>query len=456
MYITDTIAAISTPPGQGGISLVRLSGPEAIAIAAQVFFPFSGCELAALPGYTARYGRFRSGGRVLDTGVALVYRAPKSYTGEDVAELMCHGGELVSAAVLRALLDAGARPADRGEFTKRAYLNGKLSLTEAEAVCDIITAGSRVGAAAAVSASQGALGRETDRLKRLLLEAASHIAAWLDYPEEDVEPVETARLLSFLRQTSDGLERLLAGYERGEAVLRGVCAAIVGTPNVGKSTLMNLLCGSERSIVTAVPGTTRDVVETTVRLGSTSIVLSDTAGIRATDDIVEAAGVQRAVDRIGQSQLVLAVFDGSRPLTDDDRAVVEKTRTLPAIAVVNKGDLPETANVAELERAYGHVVRISARDPGALEVIDRAVAGLTGIDSFDPSAPLLATERQRAAAVRAGALVQEAARQIGDGVTLDVVSDTISAAHAALCELSGEDASEAVVNEVFSRFCVGK
>lgn len=456
MYLEDTIAAVATPPGEGGISIIRISGRDALPLAEKVFSAKGTDSLSKLPGYTARYGDFVNNGETIDSGVALVYHAPKSYTGEDVAELMCHGGEIVSAALLRAVLDAGARPALGGEFTKRAFLNGKLTLTEAEAVCDIITAGSRGGAKAAVSASRGALYRETEKLKGELLKAAAHISAEIDYPEEDVEPVESEKLLETLSGVCQRLEDLISGYERGEAALRGVSAAIVGTPNVGKSTLLNLLAGYERAIVTPTPGTTRDVVEVRVRLGETAIILSDTAGIRQSDDEIESAGIELALGRIESSQLVLAVFDGSRPLTEDDRRVIQSTQGKTAIAIVNKTDLPPVADCAEIEAAYPETVYISAKDSASAALIDSAVARRIGLGEFDTNAPMLANERQRAAAVSAHRLTAEAVSQLTAGTTLDIVENTVFEAHKALCELSGENASEAVIDEVFSRFCVGK
>lgn len=457
MYVEDTIAAISTPPGEGGIAVIRVCGPEALAVANGVFFPKSGEKLADIAGYTARYGEFRRGG-LIDTGVALVYHAPKSYTGEDTAELMCHGGETVAAEVLRAVIDCGARPAAGGEFTKRAYLNGKMTLTEAEAVIDIIEAGSRNGVSAAAQAANGALGRETLRIKGFLTDALAHIAAWLDYPEEDVEPVDQAGLLNKLESAAAAIDSLVGGYELGAAALRGVPVAIAGTPNVGKSTLLNLLSGCESAIVTPVAGTTRDVVEQRVRLGETSVILSDTAGIRDTADEVESIGVERAKQRIDSAALVLAVFDASRPLSSDDRAVIDRLRGKKAIAVINKNDLAAAADCAAIEREFSKTVYISAvaDSAGALAAIDRAVAQQLGLDRFSASAPMLANERQRAAAVKAGGYAKEAIKAVGAGVTLDVIADTISEAVGALCELYGENPADEVIDRVFSNFCVGK
>lgn len=456
MYYRDTIAAISTPPGEGGISVIRISGDRALETADLVFRAASGGRLAESRGYAAHYGSFAFKNKAIDNGIALVYRSPKSYTGENTAELMCHGGETVTEMLLRAVFDSGARPAEAGEFTKRAFLNGKLSLTQAEAVRDIILSRTKQGVAAAVAASEGALYRRSEQLKAEILKLGAHIAASLDYPEEDVEPVEAEVLLAGLSGVKAELDRLLGGYEIGAAALRGIPAVIAGTPNVGKSTLLNLIAGYERSIVTSVAGTTRDVVEQSVRLGRATLILSDTAGIRDTQDEVESIGVRLARQKIEGAALVLCVFDLSRALTADDLGIIEAVKGRRVIPVINKTDLPPVADCELIERELGRGVYISAKDSASLERLDKEVSRVIGLDSFDSEAPLLANERQRAAAARADDFIGEAIEMIKDGVTLDIAAMSIESAHSALCELSGENASESVIEEIFSSFCVGK
>ncbi len=455
MEHNDTIAAIATPQGAGGIGMIRLSGADAVGIADRVFRPHRGGGLLRQRGYTARYGTVCDGDRALDEAVVLVYRAPHSYTGEDVAEIMCHGGEQVCRSVLRAVLDAGAAAAGRGEFTRRALLNGRITLTQAEAVADMINASSAAGQSAALGLARGGLYRRTQQLADEVLALQAALSAAIDFPEEDVEEIPQDELAGRLRTISGELDRLVASYETGAAVLRGVSAAIVGSPNVGKSTLLNLVSRERRAIVTAVPGTTRDIVEQRVVLGGVSVVLADTAGIREGADEVERMGIELARARIPASDIVLAVFDGSRPLNDDDRRLIELTRGRKALAVVNKLDLPQAIEMDVIEERYGAVCRISAEDEGSFELLDRAFAELVGTGTLDGSEPVLANERQRACAVRALSAVREA-QDAAAHDALDAVYAALSDALEQLFSLSGADAAEAVLDEVFKNFCVGK
>ncbi len=454
--LLDTIAAISTPEGEGGIGIIRISGPDAAGIADRLFLARSGRPLSKGRGYSMRLGTITAGGYAVDDALALLFRAPKSYTGEDVVELQCHGGPVLLAGILRALVDAGARVAEAGEFTRRAFLNGRLSLTEAEGIAGMISAVSKQGEAAAFALSRGTLFRETERLRDSVLEVQSAIAAWIDFPEEDVEAVENDRLMGHLESLAQSLKTLVDSYETGLFVLNGVPTAIVGSPNVGKSTLMNLIAGYEKAIVTPVAGTTRDVVEQQVRLGGTTLLLADTAGIRDSDDLVEQIGIEKAIDRIEQSALVLAVFDSSRSLSEDDRELIKKLRGKRAVAIVNKMDLETKLDLSIIESAFDSVVYISATDPKSLKMLDDAVAKLSKTDRFSPDAPMLMNERQRSAAVRALNSVEEAFAAAKSGMTLDVVFISLDEALAAILELSGENVSEAVIDEVFRRFCVGK
>ena len=289
--IDNTIAAISTAQGEGGISVIRISGKDAFEIADKVFKGLNNKKLSEMKGYTASFGKIYSNGEEIDEAVALVFREPLSYTGENVVELSCHGGIYVTKLVLRAVLDAGATPAQAGEFTKRAFLNGKIDLTEAEAVIDIISAKNKSAARAALCVKDGALRKKIDGVKYDLLSKAAHLSAWADYPEEDIEEVTDDSLYGTFDSSITVLEKLIESYDSGQAVKQGIDTVIAGRPNVGKSTLMNLLSGSEKSIVTAIPGTTRDIIEDTVVAGDVILRLSDTAGLRSTDDIVEKIGV---------------------------------------------------------------------------------------------------------------------------------------------------------------------
>ncbi|MEG0832435.1 MAG: tRNA uridine-5-carboxymethylaminomethyl(34) synthesis GTPase MnmE [Oscillospiraceae bacterium] len=452
----DTIAAIATPDGEGGIGIVRISGERAHEIADMVFQSKSGEKLCELSGYTARLGSIKDEcGRVIDEAVALVFRAPRSYTGENVAELMCHGGRVVVGEVLKEVLRCGAVPASRGEFTRRAFMSGRISLTEAESVMDVIRAASRQGEAAAAALAGGALYRKTTELKAGILSIQSHIAAYIDFPEEDVEEVDTVRLMGDLKNISQNLERLVQSYELGATLLRGVSTVIVGCPNVGKSTLLNLLTGCDNAIVTPIAGTTRDIVEQSVSLGGTTLLLADTAGIHMSDELVEKIGIGRALERLKNASLVLAVFDRSRELSLDDRDLIEKLKDKNTVAIISKTDLAPVLDCGEIENLFAQTVYISDKEPDAAKKVDLAVRRALRTDSYDTSEPILANERQRSCARTALTAVNDAL-DAAHSTTLDVVYAILDEALAALSGLSGENVSEAVIDSVFDNFCVGK
>ena len=451
-----TISAISTANGAGGIGVIRISGEKAIETADKVFKSVSGKKLCELKGYTAAYGRIFDGDDEIDEAVALVFRAPHSYTGEDVVELSCHGGMYVTKRVLRAVLDSGASPAAAGEFTKRAFLNGKTGLTEAEAVMDIISARGAQSARAALSCMEGRLRKRIDSVRDRLVNTAAHLSAWADYPEEDIPEVNTDNLGNTLGECRTELNALLEGYDKGRIMREGVDTVIAGRPNVGKSTIMNLLSGCERSIVTNIPGTTRDVIEETVMLGEIPLRLSDTAGIRSTDDPVEMLGVERARDRIKKAGLVLAVFDSSRPLSDDDRELIDLLADAPALAVINKTDLPPLLDTDYIRSRLSRCVFISALEGDGADELERQVSEIVGASELDASQGILATERQRSCAENALRSVSEAEQALAMGITLDAVTVIIEEAIDHLLELTGERVTEAVVDKVFSHFCVGK
>ncbi len=456
MTDSKTIAAISTAQGEGGIGVIRISGDEAIAVADKVFQNINGKLLSEMKGYTAAYGKIVSGAEELDEAVALVFRSPHSYTGEDVVELSCHGGVFITEQVLRAVLEAGAAPAQAGEFTKRAFLNGKVDLTEAEAVIDIISAKSRAAARAALCVRDGALHRRITAVKDSLLSLAAHLSAWADYPEEDIAEVTDEMIISTCESARKDLENLLATYDSGQAVKQGLDTVIAGRPNVGKSTLMNLLSGSEKSIVTEIPGTTRDVVEDTVVAGDVILRLSDTAGLRETDDVIEKIGVDRAKKRLEQCGLLLAVFDNSRELEDFDFQLLEAAKNVPSIAIVNKTDLPSKLNTDNISDYINNIVYISAATgEGKTELIN-AISELAGTNELNPSEGILSNERQRANVSAALKSVKEAREALDCGLTFDAVTVTLEEAIGELLEMTGEKASDEIIDRVFHNFCVGK
>ena len=454
--MSNTIAAISTAQGEGGIGVIRISGESAIEIADKIFKNINNKKLTDMKGYTAAFGKVIFGGEEIDEAVALVFRAPHSYTGENVVELSCHGGVYVTARVLRAALDSGARPAEPGEFTKRAFLNGKMDLTEAEAVADIISARSKSAARAALCVKDGALRTKLDDIKNDLLNLASHLSAWADYPEEDIAEVTDDMIFDACDKAISSLSHLLNTYDSGQAVKEGIDTVIAGRPNVGKSTLMNLLSGSERSIVTDIPGTTRDVVEDTVLVGDVILRLSDTAGLRSTNDEVEKIGVEKARKRLEQCGLLLAVLDNSRELNDEDFSLLKEAKNVPTIIIINKTDLVGKLDTDKIENYCDNIIKVSAASGEGKEEIISAVRKIAGTDKLNPSEGILSNERQRTAVVNALRSVTEAKESLKNGMTYDAVTVSLEEAISAVLELTGERVSEEIVDRVFHNFCVGK
>ncbi len=450
----DTIAALSTPAAPAGLGVIRVSGEAACEITAKVFRAAK--DLRTMDGYTAAFGHVFDADGDIDECVALVFRAPHSYTGEDTVELSCHGGVYLLRRVLRALYAAGARPAEAGEFTRRAFMNGKMDLTGAEAVMDLIAADGKLAARTALHARSGGTFRALQGVKDTLLGLAAQFTAFIDYPDEDIPDLSENQLQETLANAAQTLRNLLNTFDAGKVLREGVDTAIVGSPNVGKSTLMNALAGCERSIVTDVAGTTRDIVEETVRLGEVTLKLSDTAGIRETGDTVEAIGVEKAKQRLLDAALVLAVFDGGAKLNTADRALIAELKDVPAVAIINKADTAQQIEKAEIKAAFQYVVEISAKTQDGIDRLIAIIEEITGVCRLQADAPVLATERQRAEAKAALAALEEGLSALAFGMTVDAVSVCVDSAISHILSLTGERTTEAVVNEVFSRFCVGK
>lgn len=450
-----TVAAISTPKGQGGIAIIRISGDGAINIADKCFVSASGKKLCGMSGYSAAFGKvINSDGASIDEAVALVFRAPKSYTGEDVVEISVHGGMIPARECLKSVFAAGAYPAGAGEFTKRAFLNGKIDLSKAEGVMEIIGARSVAALDIARGAKEGRISREIQKITEKMLTAASSIAAYSDFPDEDIEELRPENFSAMLKACEDDINRLIETFESGQAILCGVPCAIIGKPNVGKSTLMNMLSREERSIVTEKAGTTRDIVETTVYAGDVTLILSDTAGIRDTDDEVEKIGVERAINKLENSALVLAVFDVSVPLDGEDERILSYLSGKRCIAVLNKSDLPAMADTARFKTF--NTVQVSAKNGTGLDALVEKIAEICGTDKLSADDTVLISERQYSCAVRAKDAITKAVADLFSGVTLDAVGVLIDDALSALYELSGRKASDDVVEEIFKNFCIGK
>ncbi len=451
-----TIAAISTGQAAGGIGIVRISGENALSVADRIFKTVSGIKLEKLSGYKAAFGKVFFDEKCVDEAVALVFKAPKSYTGEDVVEISCHGGLLVTKQVLRAALANGAVPAEPGEFTKRAFLNGKMDLTRAESVMNIISAKSEQARSAALNTLDGALFKKISEISLSLKRTAAQMAAWVDYPDEEIDELSDDNLKNVFISAEKELEALIKRFDIGRIIIEGVETVIVGKPNVGKSTLMNLMSGYEKSIVTSVAGTTRDIVEETVTLGNNVLRLADTAGLHDTEDTVEKIGVDRTKQKLDRAALVLAVFDSSTEIDAEDRKIIKMCSGKNTVAIINKTDLKEKINTNIINNNFKNVVYLSAKSQNGLTELEKSIEKLLGTADFDTSAATLMNERQLSCCQAALQSIKEALAAIEIGMTRDALNVNIDVAIESLDTLTGAKATESVVDEIFSQFCVGK
>lgn len=453
--MSRTIAAVSTGSQISAIGIIRLSGDGCAEIAGSVFTLNNGKPLSEAPNRKLMLGTLQDkNGRVIDSCCAVYTRGPNSYTGEDTVEFHCHGSPAVLAAGLEALYIAGAKPAGRGEFTKRAFLNGKLELTQAEAVIDLIEADSTDAAVNAAGQVSGVLQKKLAPIYDDLTNLCSHFHAVLDYPDEDIEDFGLSRYENSLRADAKALYALLKTYGQGRILRQGVAAAIVGKPNVGKSSLLNALVGYERVIVTEVAGTTRDTVEETVMVGSTRLRLIDTAGIRETRDRIEAMGVERSKQAVENADLVIFVCDGSQPLTDEDRAVIDVCLDQEnSIALINKSDLGRAVDPGELP--FMNIIEVCAATGEGLDqfadIVDTMFARETPCDGS-----ILTNARQYDAIRRAYESILTALQSLKLGLTPDAVLTDVEEAMLAMGEVTGATVREDITARIFERFCVGK
>lgn len=453
--MSHTIAAVSTGNQISAIGIIRMTGDDCIAVAEKVFTLNNKTLLSNAPDRKLMLGQLHDKqGRVIDSCCVICSRGPHSYTGEDTAEFHCHGSPAVLAAGLDALYAAGALPAKRGEFTKRAFLNGKLDLTQAEAVIDLIEADTADAAANAAGQVEGVLQKKLNPIYNDLTDLCSHFHAVLDYPDEDIDDFELISYETALRNDAKALQTLLNTYGQGRILRQGVAAAIVGKPNVGKSSLLNALAGFDRVIVTEVAGTTRDTVEETVMVGSTRLRLIDTAGIRETDDKIEAMGVERSKKAAQDADLVIFVCDGSAPLDDEDRAAIDACLDAQnSIALINKADLPQKTVPSDLPFMY--VIPICAKTGEGLDLladtIDTMFAGSAPCDGS-----ILTNARQFDAIRRAYDAMQRSMQALKLGLTPDAVLTDVEDAMSAMGEVTGATVREDITVRIFERFCVGK
>lgn len=458
----STIAAVSTPAGKGGVAVIRISGSDAVDIAERVFVPKSGKRIND---YSPRYQIYgdiisREKNEIIDDGLLTYFSSPASFTGENVVEIACHGGEIVTGMVLSAVLASGAVMACPGEFSRRAFVNGKLSLTAAEGIADLLDAKTEEAALLSSKASRGKLSEALKQISDSILSAASSLWAYLDYPEEDLQSMTDSDLCNLLDENIYACRKLIDSFSAGRAVNSGVSAVIVGKPNVGKSTFFNLLLGDEKAIVTDIPGTTRDVIEYPVKAGKVLLNLSDTAGVRFdVDDVVEKIGIEKALSALRDAELVFALFDLSRPLEDDDRRILEFLGTIEdnakIIPIFTKSDLPQLLPRQDFE-ALGPGFSFSFKEENIFDNLFAEIERhyISDFAAFHEGR-VLTNARQKAQIIKTRELLLSAKEQILSGAK-DLASLTLEEALAAILETDGKSAGDMILDQVFSRFCVGK
>ena len=457
--MTHTIAAVSTAFGRGGIAVIRISGDEAVLVAGKMFRSASGKRIGENEPGKAVYGEIIKDGKCIDTGICTVFRAPHSYTGEDVVEISCHGGIILTEKVLEAAFEAGAVQAGPGEFTKRAFVNGKLSLSQAEAVGMMIDAESDEQLSLAFSHGNGTMKRKSDELYESLKTVVTGVFANVDFPDEDLAELTDGEVLCELKKIEAELSALKGSYKVGKAVLEGIGTVIVGKPNTGKSSLLNRLVGRERAIVTDIAGTTRDTIEESVVCGRVMLRLVDTAGIRESEDAVEKIGVERSLKALEGAELVIGVFDLSREFDGEDELITEKLKNSDAvkIAVLNKTDLDERFDRSRLDGLFEHINEISAESGDGIDELKELINSLYIDGEIDyNSRAVITNARQNASVSRALEYVRSAISELEAGISADTAGFDLEAALSELSELDGRRVTEEIVDGIFHRFCVGK
>ena len=457
----DTIAAVSTPRGKGGIAVIRVSGPEAVELSDRIFFAASGVKLKDTCPNTAVWGRIREGDEVIDDGIATVFRAPRSFTGEDTVEISCHGGILVTEAVLGSILAAGARAAEAGEFSRRAFVNGKLGLSHAEALASLLDAGNRNQLMLSRSGLEGRIADECRLIYGKLCDLLGNVYAKIDYPDEDLSGLSREALIDGMTEVRGAVETLADTYRSGHAVAEGIRTVICGRPNAGKSSLYNVMVGRDAAIVTDVEGTTRDVLEETVPFGGVTLRLCDTAGLRGGDDIdeVERIGIRRAHERMEEAELILALFDSTRPFDaeDEELALFLATKKDKVIAVMSKCDCGESSARPRIEALLGEAVELSVKTEDGARKLAAAIEARFLDGSLDlRHDPVVASARQHAALTRGLAHIDSALLSLEQGFPEELCAADIESAMQAVGELDARSVSDDIVSNIFSRFCVGK
>ena len=454
--LNDTIAAISTAHGKGGVAMIRISGENALEVCKRVVRT----KANSIEPRKCYYGEILRQGEVIDDGIMTYYKAPHSFTGEDVCEICCHGGIYVTEAVLQSVLSCGARMAEAGEFTRRAYINGRLTLTRAEAIINVIDAKTDSQLRLSSSTARGALSRKLSVIREEMLKLISHAYACVDYPDEDIEDSTREEMELSLTYVKSELTRLKGSYKAGRAISEGIKTAIIGKPNAGKSSLYNMLLGEELAIVTDIAGTTRDIIEHTVSVGGVTLNLADTAGIRSTDDTVEKIGVERAREKIDTSELLLLVFDSSLKETDEDAFILECAKGKACIGIINKTDTemrisPEFEE--KIKQECSKTVYLSTKSFLGEEELARAVTELYDLGSINISSDAIISNARAHASVSLSLdAVEEAVEALNFGQTPDIVLFALERALGELDMIDARGVGEEIVSAIFSRFCVGK
>jgi len=458
-YKDDTIVAISTPLGEGGIAVIRLSGSEAISIATKVF---SGSEDISLSeSHRAHHGWIVDKNEPIDEVILTLFRAPHSYTGEDVVEISCHGGIFVSRRIVDLLVKAGARPAEPGEFTQRAFFHKRIDLSQAEAVLDLIHARTEASRRIAAYQLKGGLSQQLKQMRESLIEACSYLEIELDFAEEDIKFISREELAKNLRSIHRRMSELLKTFDRGKACREGIRMVIVGRPNVGKSSILNALLEKERAIVTEIPGTTRDTVEDLLDIEGLLFVVTDTAGIHEARDPVEKEGVQRTKQAIGTADILLLIFDGSEPLTAEDRMIIEQIKNTEkkTLTVINKIDLPQKIDVSELKKLIpkNNLLKLSALTRKGMGNLIQALKQRVFAEGIPESGEIVLTRaRHRNSIARAKEYIKNAENSLKKGMSQEFVAMDLRGALDALGEITGETTADDILNHIFSEFCIGK
>ncbi len=457
----DTISAIATAIGEGGIGIIRISGSKAMAIAGKLFISKSGKTVDSLLSHQVMYGHIidPASGETVDEAILLIMRAPRSYTCEDVVEIHCHGGPVPLKRILDLTLVQGARLADPGEFTKRAFLNGRLDLAQAEAVIDIIRSKTDASLKVAVGNLSGQLSEQVRALRHAVLRMIAQLEAAIDFPEEDIEEAAAADVAQLIAEVKSRLTTLLATAQTGRILREGLATVIIGKPNVGKSSLLNALLREKRAIVTDIPGTTRDIIEEYVNIGGIPLKIIDTAGIRDTADVVEKIGVERAKALVEQADLILLLLDSSAPLSPEDRAVLELLPGKQAIVLINKSDLPARLETEEVEKYTGGrlVLKISVAREEGLAALEQAIVDMVYGGQVSPGEAAFVNNVRHSAALRAALeRLNDAEVTIEAGMPADCIVVDLRAAWEKLGEVTGDTVGEDIIDQIFTQFCIGK